>query len=120
MIDVSDGLAADVGHICERSRLGVEFASRVRCRGADGVDGCRAAGPALEPDALALGGGDDYELADRDPRRPGDARSPRRSRRPPVTPIGELGGGRASVVGSGDGARRPLAGLGWDHFGSDA
>jgi thiamine-monophosphate kinase len=116
MIDVSDGLAADLGHICERSRLGVELraASVPHAEGVD--DAARWAG--LEPDALALGGGDDYELLIAIPAVQvsalADAIAPTN-----VTPIGELGGTERVFVGS-DGERRPLAGLGWDHFGSDA
>lgn len=116
MIDVSDGVAADLGHICDRSRLGVELraASVPRAGGVDEV--ARWAG--LDPDALALGGGDDYELLIAIPATQvtalADAAAPT-----PVTPIGELGGEERIVVGSA-GNRYPLAGLGWDHFGSDA
>ena len=57
-IDVSDGLVADLGHICERSRVGavVELAS---------IPVSVAFKPHLDrPDARAalLSGGDDYEL----------------------------------------------------------
>lgn len=59
-IDVSDGLVADLGHICRRSGVG----ARVEV---DRVPLSEAAGallrdhPALWP--VVLGGGDDYELA---------------------------------------------------------
>jgi thiamine-monophosphate kinase len=56
-IDVSDGLLQDLGHICERSRLGAEVQE-------DAVplsDDLRAAYPE-DSLALALGGGEDYEL----------------------------------------------------------
>jgi thiamine-monophosphate kinase len=48
MIDVSDGFAADLAHICDASRVGVV------------VEHAPVAGGATE--AQALGGGDDYEL----------------------------------------------------------
>lgn len=56
-IDVSDGLLADLAHICERSALGAELDWP-----AVPVDPALAALPEPERRALALGGGDDYEL----------------------------------------------------------
>jgi len=56
-IDVSDGLLADLGHVCERSRVGAEIA----------IDGLPAS-PSLQRFKPAIrgpwqaGGGDDYEL----------------------------------------------------------
>lgn len=112
MIDVSDGLAADLGHICDASNLGVELrASSVPV--AEGVDDvARWAG--LDAVDLALGGGDDYELVIALPAAQLSALSaalaPTR-----VTPIGELGGSERVVLGA-DGDRRPLAAAGWEHF----
>ncbi|MCC7019954.1 MAG: thiamine-monophosphate kinase [Ardenticatenales bacterium] len=61
MIDVSDGLTADVGHICDASGVGVELvAARLPIPPA----ARRAAafvGPA-QAEAWALGGGEDYAL----------------------------------------------------------
>ncbi|MBL8520273.1 MAG: thiamine-phosphate kinase [Betaproteobacteria bacterium] len=58
MIDVSDGLVADVGHLCERSGLGAEIEwSRVPM-----PDGLRDVQESLRL-ACVLAGGDDYELA---------------------------------------------------------
>ena len=57
-IDVSDGLIADLGHICERSGVAAEV-------GLDRVPRSPAMQKALpRPPALAalLAGGDDYEL----------------------------------------------------------
>ncbi len=61
VIDVSDGLVADLAHLLEGSGLGIDLdCSRVpRPRGFDA--GCRQLG--LDPERLALGGGEDYELA---------------------------------------------------------
>ncbi|MFQ5914499.1 MAG: thiamine-phosphate kinase [Nitrospinota bacterium] len=60
MIDVSDGLSGDVSHLCEASRVGVtldagEFPLS---------DALRDVAPRwdLEPEDLALQGGEDYEL----------------------------------------------------------
>jgi thiamine-monophosphate kinase len=60
MLDVSDGLAADLGHLCAASHVGAEL-------DADAVPvdpAARAVAEALERDALelALEGGEDYEL----------------------------------------------------------
>jgi thiamine-monophosphate kinase len=116
MIDVSDGLAADVGHICDASGLGVEIrAASVPVAG--GVTDV-AAWAGADPNRLALGGGDDYELAFAIPAAQvsalAEALAPT-----PVTPIGELVGDERILIER-DGARSPLAGLGWDHFGEDA
>lgn len=59
-IDVSDGLVADLGHICRRSGLGARIeADRVPL--SDTAAELLRDRPALWP--VVLGGGDDYELA---------------------------------------------------------
>ncbi len=58
-IDVSDGLAADLGHLLgARRRCRIDPARLPLPRGFAAA--CRGLG--LDPSALALGGGDDYEL----------------------------------------------------------
>jgi thiamine-monophosphate kinase len=59
MIDVSDGLSSDLGHLCEQSKVGAEvFAVRIplskELRSATGLK--------LPPVEYALSGGEDYEL----------------------------------------------------------
>lgn len=56
-IDVSDGLISDLGHVCERSRLGADIDWSVVP-----TDESLAALPEQERQELALSGGDDYEL----------------------------------------------------------
>jgi len=56
-IDVSDGLIGDLGHICERSRVGAE----VDWPAVPLAAGLASVAAARRP-ALALAGGDDYEL----------------------------------------------------------
>lgn len=116
MIDVSDGLAADVVHMCDAAGLGVEIrAASVPM--ADGITDV-AAWAGADRNRLALGGGDDYELAIAIPAAQvhalADALAPTS-----VTPIGELVGDDRVLIEP-DGARSPLAGLGWDHFGGVA
>jgi thiamine-monophosphate kinase len=60
MVDVSDGLVADLGHICAASRVAAVVE-------AEKLPLSAAAAAAVKGDpawlAAALGGGDDYELA---------------------------------------------------------
>jgi thiamine-monophosphate kinase len=60
MIDLSDGLATDLGHICEESRVG----ACVELERLPVDAGARAVAEALSVDPLAwaTGGGEDYEL----------------------------------------------------------
>jgi len=105
-IDVSDGLAADLGNLLRGTRLGADLeAEKVpRPRGFDAA--CGRLG--VSPRDLALGGGEDYELLfSVRPDAPGTAALSRRLG-VPVTEVGRIG-------------RRPgirgLAGAaGWRHF----
>jgi thiamine-monophosphate kinase len=60
MMDCSDGLATDLGHICRESGLG----ARVRLDRVPVAAAAREAAEALGQDARqwAVGGGEDYEL----------------------------------------------------------
>jgi thiamine-monophosphate kinase len=60
MIDLSDGLSSDIGHICERSGVGVRlWADRLPISSATREAGGLREGPVW---TLALEGGEDYEL----------------------------------------------------------
>jgi thiamine-monophosphate kinase len=118
-IDVSDGLVADIGHICERSGVAVELAAEQVpiFPGATAVFGTEA----LD---LALSGGEDYELVCAAPEstlaRASDLLQQRGERR--LIPIGVVvpaEGTQARVrVRLADGTFRPLDARGYQHFGN--
>jgi thiamine-monophosphate kinase len=118
MIDVSDGLAGDLAHICERSKLGARLhADRIPISGA--LEGfCRARG--IDPLKYALAGGEDYELL--------FTLSPRELERlisqwpeefeVPLSHIGEMDGAVEGIhLVSRDGSERPLGVRSFEHFG---
>jgi thiamine-monophosphate kinase len=112
MIDISDGLVADVGHLGERSQLGVS------------IDWDQVPMPsALRKQPLstqhhcALAGGDDYELAFCVPASLRDTMASVASmmRDVPLTRVGVMRAGHGVEVTC-SGAPLPLATGGFDHF----
>ena len=112
-IDLSDGLAADLGHICEQSRL----SAQVHLDSVPMFPSLRALG-AADQIACALAGGDDYELCFTTPV---SVRS-RISRTSadlglPLTRIGSMRRGDSKVHWLNDrGEEDPLTPGGFDHF----
>lgn len=109
MIDISDGLSVDLAHICEESRVGAE------------VDLERIPlSPALrrfsaDPLALALEGGEDFELLFTV--KPANAGHVRKlARRFALTEIGRITAARRILGVVAGGKRGPLKARGYDHF----
>ena len=102
MVDVSDGLVADLRHVALASGVGIELDTSRLEVSAKLRDVGKALG--IEPMDWVLAGGDDHALA---ATFPGDKRPPA-----PWRVIGRVARGRGVVV---DGAAYPGP-AGWDHF----
>ena len=112
MIDTSDGLSTDLGHICKASGVGarvcaskipaVKIPPELRRKGFD-------------PLRMALHGGEDYELLFTMPRR-FSSRLPRTISGLRVTVIGEITREKKIVLIGPDGISAPLQPGGWDPF----
>lgn len=117
MLDLSDGLSSDVGHICERSQVGVRM-----------YEALLPITPAVQQVAgmlhqpawhLALAGGDDYELCFTAPPAVVDelANAVVQATGTSVTVVGQIlpsEAGRWLVLN--DGQELPLEAAGWQHF----
>jgi thiamine-monophosphate kinase len=112
MIDTSDGLSTDLGHICKASGVGARIC-------ADKIPVVRVPPElrrlGLDPLNLALNGGDDYELLFTVPKKLSD-RMPRNVARIPVTVIGEITREKKVMLLESDGRSTPLEPGGWDPF----
>ena len=113
-IDISDGLLADLGHICERSRLGADIELHRIPRSATLE---RFALTQVGREAL-LAGGDDYELCFTAAPR-ARARILNLGKRLDIglTRIGSMRRGRAVKLFAADGRRVAFRTSGFDHFG---
>jgi thiamine-monophosphate kinase len=112
MIDTSDGLSTDLGHVCEASGVGaIVWAPKIP----------KVRIPAelqrlgLEPLDLALHGGEDYELLFTVPRKFA-ARLPHNLGGVPITIIGEITRTKKVLVVDANGQSEPLRPRGWDPF----
>lgn len=117
MIDLSDGLSSDIGHICEESHVGVRLWAQRLPISPEARRVAALAGKSARE--WALGGGEDYELCFTAPPGAGAALASavQEATGVPVTCVGEVlpeGAGRWLRLE--DGREVPLAGAGWDHF----
>jgi len=104
-IDVSDGLEADLAHLLERGDLRAELEPAAVPRPPRFAAACARLG--LDPDRLALAGGEDYELLFTVRAAGPSAAALTRRLAVPVAEIGRVRRGRP----------RGGAGRGWRHFG---
>lgn len=110
-MDISDGLVADLGHICAASSCGAEIDLA-------SVPASPAAKAAGERQALArISGGDDYEIlftapAKAEPR----VRAIARKSGVPITRIGHIVESPGVRVLAPDGSVVPIGTKGWQHF----
>lgn len=117
MIDVSDGLASDLGHICERSEVGAV----VRAGQIPISEAMRSVAKTLEQEPLswALFGGEDYELLFTVPPTKVEelVAGLRRETDTPATVIGEIvSKAKEMRLMTREGDLVPLPIRGWDHF----
>lgn len=116
MIDISDGLSSDLRHLCDESKVGavIDAASLPLDENVVQLCGRRA----LDPLALALHGGEDFELlftvAPENV-----ARLPKRVDDVPISRIGEIGDAAGSVRVSEQNRIWELAPQGFEHFGNN-
>jgi thiamine-monophosphate kinase len=116
MLDVSDGLAADVGHLCAASGVGVTLEAEAIPVSAAAEAVARAYG--REPLALALTGGEDYELLfSVRPDGIQEALAAVTAQGTEVHVIGQLtDAGHGMRLQKADGSLQPLERRGWDHL----
>lgn len=116
MMDLSDGLAKDLGRLCERSGVAA-LVELSRLPIAPSLLDLKRFQP-VDPLHLALAGGEDYELlATLSPPDVGPAAQLLGERfGTTLTDVGEIREGTGLVAMAEDGTERPMEPAGWDHF----
>lgn len=115
-IDVSDGLAADLGHIAAASGV----AAVIEPERLPASPRLQAAGDAARVRAWILGGGDDYELCFCVPTEKEREINNLEDIVQPLTRIGEIGAGEGLWARAADGATTRMDATGYRHFGAPA
>lgn len=111
MMDLSDGLSSDLPRLCAASKAG----ARIAAAQLPTLRLTRTPTERFDPMALALNGGDDYELLFTV--RPSKVRLiPTYFQRIPLTRIGEITPGRKLKLVRPDGREEELVSRGWDPF----
>jgi len=114
MIDVSDGVLADLGHICELSKVGAQVALAKLP-----LSGEYRAFCVEDPYALALSGGEDYELLFCSPgEKAQEVEALFAKLALPATCIGEIVEGKGAEAVTPEGTRYTPKVKGFDHFGA--
>jgi len=108
MIDVSDGLARDLGHVCLASKVGADVL-------AESVPIHADAASADDPLAAALGDGEEYELLAAVPPDQADRLLREQPLAARVSRIGTFVAGEAMALVRADGRREELGPSGWEH-----
>lgn len=113
-LDVSDGLLADVGHLCAQSNLGAEIDQQA-------IPLSPAASELLAADpelwALVFGGGDDYELAFTiAPNHLSEIQHIERETGTPIYVIGQILRGDNVIVRGKEGREIEVKSKGWTHI----
>ncbi len=116
MIDVSDGLAADLGHICTASKVGARLYADKLPKSTELREYANAVGKDVQE--LAAVGGDDYVLLfSCSPDHVGPlANALAEQCRRPIHQIGVLTAGLGIELILPNGSKRELSRSGWDHF----
>jgi thiamine-monophosphate kinase len=117
MIDISDGLAADMGHLCDESGVSVRLFAELLPIANTTVEVSTAMG--RDPLDPALHGGEDYELLVTAPHANAEqlARLLKSQTGTPLVVIGDiLPKGEARTFIRGNGRMIPLHARGWNHF----
>lgn len=113
-VDISDGLLADLAHICQASGVGAE----VRLDLLPASDALRAAFEPERRQALQATGGDDYELCfSAPPERAGAIRTAADRAATPVTCIGRIVAGHTVIARDAEGRKWLRGRGGYEHFG---